>query len=357
MSKILKFLLWLIVAVLLAAGILILVASLSDYDPDEITKIEISASPEVLLPEIELDIMIWNIGYAGLDASMDFFYDGGTQVRPPKENVINNLNTIERFLQNNDSVEFFLLQEVDVDSKRSYRISEYDSISKTLSKYHSYLGLNYKVFFVPLPVTNPMGRVTSGLVTLTKYQPAEVTRHSFPGNYDWPKNLFMLDRCFLVNRHPLKNNKDLIIVNTHNSAYDDGSLRKMQMEYLKSFLKEEYNKGNHIIVGGDWNQSPPGFSKEFSDQAFDSINYTEINEDYLPDDWKWAFDERIPTNRRVAVVYERGSTPTALIDYYLVSPNVQIENVQGIDLDFQHSDHQPVILKIKIGDEKDPPDL
>ena len=46
----------------------------------------------------------------------------------------------------------------------------------------------------------------------------------------------MLDRCFLVNRYPVSNGNELLMINTHNSAYDDGSLRKQQMDFLKDFL-------------------------------------------------------------------------------------------------------------------------
>lgn len=348
MSKYLKILLWIVAVLAVSLGILILIATLTDYEPEERNKIEISSSPEVLLPDAEFDVLIWNIGYAGLDADMDFFYDGGEKVRPPEENVFRNLEAIEEFLEKNDSIEFFLLQEVDVDSKRSYRINQYDSISNTLHEYQNYLALNYKVFFVPLPVINPMGRVVAGLATYTPYQPAEVYRYSFPGNYQWPKNLFMLDRCFLVNRHPVSDGKELLIINTHNSAYDDGSLREKQMEYLKKFMLEEYEKGNYILAGGDWNQSPPGFKNQFDGQVMDTLNYTEIEEDYLPPAWQWVFDPTVPTNRRVSTLYERGSSLTTLIDFFLVSPNINVETIKGIDLNFQHSDHQPVILKVKL---------
>ncbi|MFW5645295.1 MAG: endonuclease/exonuclease/phosphatase family protein [Bacteroidota bacterium] len=352
MSKILKFLFWLIGIVIFIAGLLILIATITDYEPDKVSRIEVSASPEALMQEAEVDLMIWNIGYSGLDASMDFFYDGGEQVRPSKKNVLRNLEAINAFLHENDSLDFFLLQEVDVESKRSYRINQYESISGNLSSYHAYLSLNYKVFFVPLPMKNPMGKVESGLASFSRYQPSEARRYSFPGNYSWPKYLFMLDRCFLVQRHPLTNNKELIIINTHNSAYDDGSLRKIQMEYLREFLIEEYRKGNYIIAGGDWNQSPPGFEEEFDGQVPDTVNYSEISKDYLPEGWKWAYDKTMPTNRRVSTIYERGTTPTALIDFFLVSPNIHIESITGIDMNFQYSDHQPVILKARLTGEQ-----
>ena len=74
----------------------------------------------------------------------------------------------------------------------------------------------------------------------------------------------MLDRCFMVNRYPLENGKELLVINTHNEAFDPGEIRKAQMAYLKEFLLSEYAKGNYIIAGGDWNMSPPDFKPEFT---------------------------------------------------------------------------------------------
>lgn len=348
MGKIVKSILFVLAILVGAFVIFVVYASLSDYKPDEKIEIVLNDSADPIPDWTEYDLMIWNIGYCGLDASMDFFYDGGEQVRPDIENVKNNLSAVRNFISANDSIEFFLLQEVDKNSKRSYGINIYDSIRAALPDYKSYFGMNYKVFFVPLPPTNPMGRVNSGLQSLFKFEPQSVDRYSFPGNFDWPKGLFMLDRCFLVSRFPVRGGKELVLINTHNSAYDDGSLKAGQMEYLKGFLIEEYSKGNYIVVGGDWNQSPYGFSKNFMEQKFDNENYSEIPENYPVPGWVWAWDGSQPTNRRVKQTYSRGDTPTALIDFYLLSPNVRPVQVKTIDLNFANSDHQPVILKVLI---------
>ncbi|MCF8381106.1 MAG: hypothetical protein K9H49_16150 [Bacteroidales bacterium] len=348
MKKALKVIGSILGVLIIAFIIFLLYATFNNYSPDEQIIVQESENPDKLSDWTEYDFMIWNIGYCGLDASMDFFYDGGEQVRPAKENVIQSLENVKAFLKGNDTVEFFMLQEVDVNSKRSYKLDEYKEISDALPAFNTALGLNYKVFFVPLPPTNPMGKVKSGLQTLSTFTPMETVRHSFPGNYGWPMGVFMLDRCFMVSRFSLDNGKELIVINTHNSAYDDGSLRAQQMEYLKGFLLEEYQKGNYVLVGGDWNQSPNGFKKAFEGQVFDNENYTEIPEAYPAPEWQWAFDETTPTNRRVKTSYERGVTATTLIDFYLLSPNIQLISVKTHDMDFQYSDHQPVFLKMSL---------
>ena len=158
----------------------------------------------------------------------------------------------------------------------------------------------------------------------------------------------MLDRCFLVSRYQLDGaKKEMVMINTHNSAYDDGTLRSNQMTYLKNFLVGEYEKGNYVIVGGDWNQCPPKFNPEFADNLMDNNNRMDIDQEYLPG-WKWAYDSKIPTNRRVVSIYDKSTTLTTVIDFFLLSPNIEMVNVQGIHLGFEHSDHHPVKLKIQL---------
>jgi len=348
--KILKFILKFVAVLILLFALFVVYASVSDYKPDATELVFESENPDTIDVDIELNLMIWNIGYCGLSDDMDFFYDGGEQVRTSKKNVYENFDFIKSTLKNNDTLDFILLQEVDLHSKRSYYLNELDSFIQVLPDFKSFLGKNYDVSFVPTPPTNPLGRVKSGLVSFTKYNPKSVIRYSFPGNYSWPVKLFMLDRCFLVKRFPTSNQKELVVINTHNSAYDDGSLKKQQMEYLKTFLLEEFNKGNYIIVGGDWNQNPPDIDytniKENSPTKRFVLN--PIDADFLPVNWKWIYDPTTPTNRYLNAPYEKGKTITPIIDFYLMSPNIFSISVKTQNFNFKNSDHQPLINKIKL---------
>ncbi len=348
MKKFLKILLYLLLLIVLAFAGLILTAVITDYDPDETTLIYESANAQKIPDTLEFDILSWNVGYCGLDKSMDFFYDGGVQVRPTEDKVINSLHGVESFLKSQDSMEFILMQEVDKKSKRSYRINEYDSIQAAIPSYKAYFGTNYDVFFVPTPPTEPYGKVLSGIVSFSKFEPSNVTRYTFPGKYAFPKSLFMLDRCFLVKRFPVDNGKELIIINTHNEAYDDGSQRKQQMEYLRNFLLKEYNKGNYVVVGGDWNQCPPDIKDTIPGFIFDNKEFSVVDKNLYPAEWKWIFKNDIPTNRRVIKPYDQKTTATTVIDFFLISPNVENLGVQNINLGFENSDHNPVRAKFRL---------
>ena len=336
---------------LILAGVFLIFlayATLDDYQPGFVE----SRHTDQLVPSLPdtavVDLLIWNIGYAGLDASMDFFYDGGKQMRPSREGVVLNLKGILETLSAHQDKDFILLQEVDRRSKRSYHLDQVNIIKSHFPGYSAYFGMNYNVSFVPIPLKSPMGKVESGLVTLTSHPPSGVTRHSFPGNYSWPVRLFMLDRCFLVSRYPVEGGTELLVINTHNSAYDDGSLRSIQMSFLREFLLTEYEQGNYVVVGGDWNQTPYGFEPDLLNHPFDTLDVTFIEKNFPGAEWTWAYDPETPTNRRVSTPYDSCSSLTTVIDCYLLSPNIRVEQVETIDLDFRWSDHQPVILRARL---------
>lgn len=349
MKKIIKTVILIVAVPLIGLAGLIIYSSVTDYKPKKIVNVfKADNDFDQIEDSTILNLMIWNIGYCGLGADMDFFYDGGEQVRTSEENVFLNLNAVKEFILKNNNIDFWLFQEIDKDSKRSYYINQYKAIDSLLNEYTGFFGKNYDVGFVPQPFTDPMGKVVSGLATFSELKPITSDRYSFPGNYDFPVSLFMLDRCFLVNRYKVKNGKELIVINTHNSAYDDGSLKAEQMKFLQEFLQKEYENGNYIIVGGDWNQCPPNFKTNFANHIFDDVNVSYIDENYLSEAWQWVYSNNIPTNRRVKTTYKKGKTATTVIDFYLISPNLKLLNTENIDLDFQNSDHQPVRMQVQL---------
>lgn len=336
-----------LLVVMLATGLLL--ATLFDYRPTDSKQLDLNKpTGKIKVDKTSLTLMIWNIGYAGLGKEMDFFYDGGKQVRPSKERSFGYLEKTKTFLFENDTIDFILLQEVDRDSKRSYGYDQARLVSETLPYYNYTFAKNYDVPFVPVPVTNPMGKVFSGLMTLSKYDPLSFKRIQFPGNYSWPKSLFMLDRCFVIQQFMVADNKILTLINTHNSAFDDGTLRQMQMEMLKSFALSEHQKGNYVIIGGDWNQNPPGFDPEMisTGDVGTKNDLGNIPDDFMPFDWQWVYDKKVPTNRKADQLYMHGTTPVTTIDFFLVSPNLSINMIKAINLGFNVSDHNPVIMKV-----------
>lgn len=348
--KFVKLLIIIVVMAVLSFVLFVAYSYFTDYQPEE--KTEVFRSAKLAEPDTQMtySFVSWNIGYCGLGATMDFFFDGGTRMNDSLERTVKNLENVRSFLKSNDSLDFIFLQEVDFHSKRSYYINEYDSIKKTLFGYKSFYGKNYDVKFVPSPITSPMGRVVSGILSFSKKEPTESIRHALPGRFSFPTYLFMLDRCFLLNRHKLANGKELVVINTHNAAYEDSLVKAEQMTYFKTVLTTEYQKGNYVIVGGDWNQCPPEFSKFAFSKELPEENYglISIDKNYLPHDWVWAFDRSAPTDRYLNKPYNKTTSAKILIDYFLVSPNVEVLDVKTVNLEFENSDHNPVLCSVRL---------
>ena len=333
MKKALKLLLFLFLASLLWVGGNLIYGTLTDFKPPQEEALKIDAV-NAQRPDSIIQIFNWNIGYCGLGEESDFFYDGGSTVRMDESIVQKNLNGVMNTLKYYDEADIILLQEVDTLSKRSWELNEYHDVGSILPDHNSSFTLNYNVNFIPIPLTNPMGKVMGGLATYNRFTVTNATRHQFPSSYAWPNSIYFLDRCFLVNRMPY-NDVELIVINTHNSAYDDGSMKKAEMDILKEFLVAEEEKGNYIIVGGDWNQHAP----ENGDR--------QVPNDYI-DGWNWFYDTSFPTNRNLETAYVAGETQTQVIDFFLCSPNVELQELNVINLDFKFSDHQPVLMTVKL---------
>jgi endonuclease/exonuclease/phosphatase family metal-dependent hydrolase len=316
--------------------------------PAEIIEIKGEAGKSVL-DYGTFTLMSWNIGYAGLGKEMDFFYEGGKRVKPDPDEFQKYLHGVIRTIGANDTVDFILIQEADINSKRSCFTDESMEIAGILKDHCFAFAKNYDCRYVPVPLYEPMGKVVSGILSFSRFQPVSATRIDFGTSFSWPKRLVFLKRCFLVMRFRLQYGNELVLINTHNSVFDEeGELRKKELKKLNDFMSIEYRKGNFVVAGGDWNQNPRGSDME-------NIHTGDrVKEIALPfnseifDGWQFVFDARQPTNRDVDMNYQKGITKTTIIDFFVVSPNVTVESVNTIKTGFENADHQPVIMKIKL---------
>ena len=295
-----------------------------------------------------LRVVSFNTGYAALGEDADFFMDGGKSVQSSEEEtVLENMSEIERLLSEYDT-DFIFLQEVDTDSKRSYETNQWISYEQGLEDYESRFALNYSCDYVPYPLHDRIGKVHSGIATYSRYDITSATRYSLPNPFSWPVRAANLKRCLLVTRIPIEGTEqELVLVNLHLEAYDDGEGKRAQTKQLIDLLETEYEKGNYVVAGGDFNQSFP-----------DADNYPIVNDEYfVPGEleplrygWRYAYDDSVATSRLLNEPY-RPSSKTAqyyVIDGFIVSPNITIRSVETIDEGFEYSDHNPVILEFNL---------
>lgn len=346
--KIIKVLLGLLLLVVLAAGGLLGYLSLTEYRPDDIELLEVvqAARKDNVRVGERLDVLSFNTGYCGLGREQDFFMDGGSMVRPrSEEDVRANLNGIlsELVRQN---VDIYLLQEVDFDSWRSYYTNQADTYRHGLSL-NMACAYNFKCEFVPYPWP-PLGKVESGLVTFTGLNVTEATRESLPVPFSWPVSMANLKRCLLIERVPVEGtDRELVIINLHLEAYDDGEGKRAQTEQLMQILAAEYRNGNYVIAGGDFNQTFEGAaSYPLLDESFWQPSKVYVSD--LPNGFSFVYDDATPTCRLLNKPYdgERKNAQFYVIDGFIVSDNLKVNLIETVDLNFQYSDHNPVLLQV-----------
>jgi endonuclease/exonuclease/phosphatase family metal-dependent hydrolase len=333
----------LLVLVVLSVVVFFAIANLTAYRPQPQEVLRSKLQPQLCLPR-QFSVTTWNIGGCGLGKEADFFYDGGKMVRPKRSEVEKNLQSVKNFLQQ-DSNDFILLQEVDVDAKRSHHLNQLQAIAGELKTHSEVFAFSYKAWHVPLPIFRPLGRVQSGLATFGRCAPYHAVRHTYPGREAWPEHIFQLQRCFVACRYTAHNGKDLVLINTHNSAFDNGGKRRQaEMKMLRDFVEKEYHEGSYVVVGGDFNQTPPCYSKKVGTKQYTPHP---IATAAIPEGWQWVCDTLTPSMRFTNAPYTNSSL-TSVTDFFLVSPNVKVLEVATHPLGFTHSDHNPVTARLEL---------
>ncbi len=344
---------WIGMAALVVLALFILLLaflSFTEYSPEDVENVDFTPGNTALSADGELTVFSWNIGYSGLGKNEEFVMDGGKVSWPAKEDVGSYLEGIKSVLAEN-TADIYLLQEVDKNSARSYGVDEREAISDVLGPGYAFAP-NYSCLFVPLPVPVP-GRVESGLATFTGLAVEEAQRIQLPIPFKWPLRTANLKRCLLVERIELSgSDKELVVVNLHLEAYDDGEGKLAQTKMMMELLTKEYAEGNYVIAGGDWNQTFPDIDHSVVPVLDDSFWMPGVlDAATLPDGWQYVCDKSVPSCRLLNMPYsgDPKTTQYYIIDGFLLSPNVELVSVDTLEEhDFQFSDHEPVVMKVKL---------
>ena len=138
------------------------------------------------------------------------------------------------------------------------------------------------------------------------------------------------------------------------SAYDEGGkIREKQLDMLLTFMEGEYNKGNYVIAGGDWNHDIADSINTFTSKQKVPEWVKEINESELPEHFSFAKNTSVATCRSTDMPYEKGVNYTVVLDGFLVSDNIQIDSIENIDTNFEYSDHNPAYMTFTLLQEEE----
>lgn len=352
-----------ILALLLVVGGYVIYLQSNYYRIEDHAVLEVENNGEdVLKTEDTYSVVTYNIGFGAYGPDYSFFMDTGEMKDETKTSgkygKAMSLESVEAHTEGALGViedldaDFYLLQEVDEDADRSYHVNQKEFIKTAMTGYASAFANNFHSAYLFYPFNDPHGAVQAGLLSFSRYQISEAERRSYPVDNSFITKFTDLDRCFAQMRLPVEGGHELVLINSHMSAYDEGgTIRAQQLELLNSVMSEEYAKGNYVIVGGDFNHAmgeavAEGFPTEQKFPDWVAV----LTEDDLADGVRIVRAENeleVPTCRGADIVYTKGVNYTTVVDGFLVTDNVRAA-AENVDTDFAYSDHNPVKLQFEL---------
>lgn len=291
----------------------------------------------------ELKVVTWNLGYAGLGKDSDFAFDGGENWRPESRELVQaNLAGIRAELERQDA-DVYLLQEVAQPSFVNRRVDVLGGVTETLADYDVWFFPDVRTRFLPPPLNIHMGQTVftrKGLTTKAEsiLLPLEPPRM---GGY---RKFYQM----VVVRIPTgKAGVEWVVGNVHLAAFDEGGdVRREQLDVIRDFALAEYQKGNRVVLGGDWNMRlvPTDFPHQTDPEDMAWVH--DAPPDAFSQDWQVAVDAETPTVRTLQQPYVPGENYTCVIDGFFASPNARVLRTDTRDMGFQYSDHQPVVIRL-----------
>lgn len=359
--------------IVLAAYIIYLYASYHRIpDNQELQVEEISQNTEAgneLTTEKNYSALTYNIGFGAYAPDFSFFMDGGkSSWAKSKDSVKETIKGAGELVASKDP-DFALVQEIDLDATRSYHVNEYSILKENIPAYNCVFAQNYDSAFLFYPFTQPHGKSKAGLALFSKYPITGSLRRSFPISTSFTK-FFDLDRCYSISRVPVDNGKELVIFELHMSAYGNSdAIREGQIRMLSEDMQKEYEAGNYVICGGDFNHDLK--AADTQSKASDASNNTQTDsgDSAEPESWAYPFPRsELPEHfsfcldqlsedeknnlwnsaRNADMEYVPGETYTVTLDGFIISDNVECTKYENVNTGYSYSDHDPVYMEFQL---------
>lgn len=359
--------------IVLAAYIIYLYASYHRIpDNQELQVEEISQNTEAgneLTTEKNYSALTYNIGFGAYTPDFSFFMDGGkSSWAKSKDSVKETIKGAGELVASKDP-DFALVQEIDLDATRSYHVNEYSILKENIPAYNCVFAQNYDSAFLFYPFTQPHGKSKAGLALFSKYPITGSLRRSFPISTSFTK-FFDLDRCYSISRVPVDNGKELVIFELHMSAYGNSdAIREGQIRMLSEDMQKEYEAGNYVICGGDFNHDLK--AADTQSKASDASNNTQTDsgDSAEPESWAYPFPRsELPEHfsfcldqlsedeknnlwnsaRNADMEYVPGETYTVTLDGFIISDNVECTKYENVNTGYSYSNHDPVYMEFQL---------
>ena len=264
-----------------------------------------------------------------------------------------NTNKILTFTDTQKGTKEGTIEEIDLDSTRSYHVNEYDILRNCFPNDYYVFAQNYDSAFLFYPFTQPHGSSRAGLGLFSKYPVSSALRRSFPISTSFSK-FFDLDRCYSVSRIPVDNGKELVIFNLHMSAYGNSdAIRQGQIEMLCNDMAKEYEAGNYVLCGGDFNHDLK--ASEEDTESCESWAFP-FPRSELPEHFTFCLDLLTEEEqaalwnsaRNADMEYVPGVTYTVTLDGFIISDNIECLSYENVNTGYSYSDHDPVKVEFML---------
>jgi endonuclease/exonuclease/phosphatase family metal-dependent hydrolase len=240
--------------------------------------------------------------------------------------------------------DFALLQEVDIDARRSHHINEAHFLAKEAGYPWVACALLWKKNYIPFPFWPPqhhLGYMESANCILSRYPLAEHERLVFDkpaGNPFW-YNLGYIDRGVQVVSAKV-GQRQLYIFNTHLEAWEIDA-RQNQAKVLADFVNSFHGPK---LIGGDLNSIPADapMKKGFSDEPetdYGSDRTLAILMHSLGSDAQTALKSGNPTFP--------ADMPNRQLDHIFATGGLKIQKAERVTEAGTASDHLPIWARIE----------
>ena len=210
----------------------------------------------------QIKVVTWNIRWGC--GRLPWFVDScGEMALADYESVEEIMEKIADTLNSIDA-DIVLLQEVDIESKRSGFM---DQMQYLLNNTNLNYGAYASMMDVDFVFSDGLGRINTGNAILSKFQLTEAERIKLRLRTDQST----LVQYGYARRNILKakipelsqGSKDFYAVNIHATAFATDDTKKQHINKYVEILSDIQNNNNYFVTGGDLNSVPPGSVIDF----------------------------------------------------------------------------------------------
>ena len=303
-------------------------------------------------------VMAWNIRFGA--AQIPWFGDScGDRVILTRQEVLNNLQAIADKI-NQIQPDILLMQEVDVESKRSAYVDQVQwLLDNTYLNYGAFASM-WEAQYVP---SDGLGRLNTGNAVLSRWNISETTRIplALRGDQDALTRYFYLRRNILKVKTDVPNTNGLYVLDVHTAAFSTDDTKKKHLETFKREIDRVADAGMPFVAGGDLNGLPPGSdSTNYCDESRcldDPPDFCPDGADYSPEvDWlvplytSYAFAvplDEYALNNPLYFTQAHGTAPNKKLDYLLTRSEGWVSGSSVTHQDaIPLSDHVPVTARL-----------